>query len=127
MSGFTDELIVRYISGPNWALERQLPFWSDVLTYRGTISHTVPTGFVTDFFSVPSWCRWLIPANGDGNQAAVVHDWLYKTQARVYNRRECDLIFADLLSIEKLGVSKFKQKLIFWAVRIGGPRHYWKG
>ncbi len=38
--------------------------------------YCVPPGFKTDFASIPTVIRWLIPVFGRSCRAAVLHDWL---------------------------------------------------
>ena len=39
-------------------------------------TYAVPSGYVTDFASVPRWLWWFTPQSGRWNGAAIVHDWL---------------------------------------------------
>jgi hypothetical protein len=44
---------------------------------------TVPARFRTDFASIPTVIRWLIPVFGRSCKAAVLHDWLcYRAVAK---------------------------------------------
>lgn len=76
----------------------------------------VPKGFVTDFASVPWPACMLIPKDGNYNQAAVVHDYLYHTQIRP--KVEADTIFLD--GMKTLGVSLIKRHIMYNAVKIFG-------
>ena len=97
--------------------------------YVGEVAHTherirVPKGFKTDFASVPWPASMLIPKDGDYNQAAVVHDYLYSMLGKLpeneytYSRDECDRIFLEAMGV--LGVNKFKRRIMYRGVRIGG-------
>ncbi len=78
----------------------------------------VPRGFVTDFASVPRFFWRVLPPWGTYSPAAVVHDWLYHT--RLVSRAEADRAF--LIIMQRLGVSKWKRTVMYWAVRcFGGP------
>lgn len=39
-------------------------------------TYAVPSGYVTDFASVPRLIWWAFPQSGRWNPAAIVHDWL---------------------------------------------------
>jgi hypothetical protein len=48
----------------------------------------VPTSFKTDFASIPSPVRWLIPIFGRSCRGAVLHDWLcYRGAERVWRSK----------------------------------------
>jgi len=82
----------------------------------------VPAGFETDFASVP-WGLWnLEPPVGDAAKAAVVHDFLYKTEGLSghYSRAQADAIFRQALAAA--GVPMWKRNLLWAAVRLGGAR-----
>ena len=79
----------------------------------------VPTGYVTDFASVPRLFWRVEPPFGIAAPAAVVHDYLYSTGGLGrYTRRQADEIFREALAV--LGVGMIKRNLLFAAVRIGG-------
>jgi Protein of unknown function (DUF1353) len=60
-------------------------------------SITVPAGFRTDLASVP-WQVWRkYPKFGRHIGAAVIHDWLYRTQPPDVERMQADAAFRDLL------------------------------
>lgn len=67
---FTDETLfgVDLVDDTRWMLNRDL-------TYKGARdTFTVPSGYVTDFASVPRFMQWLAPATGKYTLAAVLHD-----------------------------------------------------
>lgn len=77
---------------------------------------TVPIGFVTDFASIPTIFRSVLRPDGEYAYAAVVHDYLYWTQAR--SREEADQILK--MAMEDFEVSKLTVEVIYNAVRVGG-------
>lgn len=98
----------------------------------------VTAQFRTDLASIPRIARVFIPKLGKFNQAAVVHDYLYKNQflykeeyingryveiTRHVSRSEADKIF--LSAMKTAGVSWTKRRSIYLAVRAGGWA-YWK-
>lgn len=76
----------------------------------------VLAGFKTDGASIPRLLRPLVKNFGQHLEAAIVHDWLYKTQMRP--RWDSDLIFLDLMLM--YGVKKWKAHAMYAAVRAGG-------
>src|SRR5438128_934582 len=70
---FDSELSIRGAGPRTWELTMPL-IWT------GTKGDTfvVPTGFVTDFASVPRFLHWLVSPYGAYTRAAVLHDWLLR-------------------------------------------------
>lgn len=85
--------------------------------YREVI---VPTGFVTDFASIPTIFCTLMRPDGAYAYAAVVHDYLYWTQTR--SREEADQIFK--MAMEDFKVPALTVVAIYDAVRVGGKRDW---
>jgi hypothetical protein len=79
-------------------------------------SVTVPTGFVTDFASIPQPFWSLLRPDGDYTYPAIVHDFLYWTQTRP--RAAADKIFE--FGMEDFGVNTSTVAVIYNAVRAGG-------
>jgi len=77
---------------------------------------TVPSGFTTDFATIPRilWAIW--PPMGQYSGAAILHDYLYASQKR--SRKRCDDIFMEAMIV--LGVSKITRYALFYAVRSCG-------
>jgi len=73
----------------------------------------VPTGFVTDFASIPPIFFSVLRADGEYAYAAVVHDYLYWMQERP--REEADEILR--LAMQDLKVGSVKLTAIYEAVR----------
>lgn len=76
----------------------------------------VPSGFVTDFASVPQIFWNILPPWGQYGKAAVLHDWNYTRQE--FSRVFCDDLLME--SMTALGVSWWKRFLIYNGVRLGG-------
>jgi len=79
---------------------------------------TVPTGFVTDFASIPDAFWSLLRPDGEYAHAAVIHDYLYWKQAR--SREEADSIFKG--AMEDLGVGANVVNVLYNAVNVFGAR-----
>lgn len=78
----------------------------------------VPTGFKTDFASVPRLLFWLFPAWGRYGEAAVLHDWLCAKRQLPSN--EAHRLFRE--AMEALCVTQWKRWTMWAAVRAFGPR-----
>ena len=87
--------------------------------WKGAII-VVPSGFVTDFASVPPPFRLLIPKMGRHRAAAALHDLLYKKDSnyRHLSREACDGIFLD--AMKESGVSAWKRQAMFAGVKMFG-------
>jgi hypothetical protein len=77
---------------------------------------TVPTGFVSDFASIPPAFYSLLRPDGEYAYAAVVHDYLYWTQT--LSREEADQILK--LAMEDFEIGTLTLNTIYNAVRLGG-------
>lgn len=100
------------------------------LRYRGRDdSFVVPSGFVTDFASVPRllWPIWS--PYGTHTAAAIVHDWIYRTRpllpargsvsrSREITRREADGLFRRMM--KELGTPAWRRWTMWLAVRAFG-------
>ncbi len=76
----------------------------------------VPTGFVTDFASVPRPFWTLLRPDGDYAYAAIVHDYLYWMQNRP--REVADQIFK--FGMQDFNIDNRVIAIIYAAVRSGG-------
>ena len=81
---------------------------------------TVPAGFTCDGASVPRFFWFWLPRWGRYYGASIVHDWLYSNE--IGTRLEADKMF--LKQMLEDGVLKHRAHIMYWCVRIGGPR--WK-
>lgn len=87
---------------------------------------TVPKGFVFDGASIPRWLWSLVgsPQTGRYRDAAIIHDWLYyrgRVWPRDYRpRKDADRVFYEAMRAN--GVGYERATLMYWAVRLFGPR-----
>lgn len=90
---------------------------------RGQISLVirVPSGFTTDFASIPWYAQSLFPKFGPHNLAAILHDYLYETKAVGYEI--ANAIFYEVLRATP-GIPKWKAVLMTMAVQLGGKGRY---
>lgn len=101
-----------------WRLTTALVYQSDVAS---TII-SVPTGFTTDFASVPR-IPLVYEAVGDtAHAAAVVHDYLYSTGE--VPRSMTDAIFKEAAQVS--GISGWRSWILWAGVRIGGASRFKK-
>lgn len=115
MSRFTDILLVSPLGdGKTWVIMRD--FGYDVHAENSGDRIDVPVGFQTDFATVPRLFWIVLPKWGKYGNAAVIHDWLYWTQAR--SRRRADDIFLEAMGV--LGVRRVTRYAMYWAVRLFG-------
>jgi len=78
----------------------------------------VPVGFPTDGATVPWMLRWWFPQMGRYTRASVAHDYLYDN--RLGDRKVADQEFLKWMLEDN--VPKWKAKLFYYAVRLGGKR-----
>lgn len=76
----------------------------------------VPTGFVTDFASIPRIFWTVLPPDAEYTYAAVIHDYLYWEQ-RV-SRADADLTFRYVM--EEFKVAPLAIQAVYTGVRAGG-------
>ena len=121
MSSFTSPLIVSPMpDGRRWKLFRSFTYHIGSKYNKNVV--TVPSGFITDFASIP-WLFWSwLPSWGKYGKGAVVHDRLYQTHE--VSRGMADLIFYEAMLVG--GTKKWKARLMYFAVRICGWSTYYK-
>lgn len=101
----------------------------------------VPAGFITDIASVPRWAWGFILPTGLHTAAAVLHDFLYRTNkpARLlqhhyyyrfldeqwknishypWSRKNCDRLFCRVM--REAGTGKIRRRVMFLSVRLAG-------
>lgn len=80
----------------------------------------VPAGFVTDLASTPRWLWAIFPPFGAWDEAAVLHDWLYRTGCRPRAEADAALYHGSI----ECGASRAKAWLMWAAVRLFGKQFY---
>ncbi len=109
MSSFTTPLIVRVEqrerSGRGLFTVMD-SFKYEVGTKGSGVCIVVDEGFETDFASVPRIARWLISPVGLHAKASLVHDALYRGQAKIthgskhmFRRRVADYLFLEAMTV----------------------------
>ena len=106
---FTDAPLLQPLAdGCNWELHEKFGFWTP---RTGLIM--VPAGFVTDLASIPRLFWNILPPFGKYTRAAIVHDWLYRTQMRT--RETADRVLWD--GMVACGVPWWQRVIIYQNVR----------
>lgn len=101
-----------------WQLRNKLIYQSDV----AALVFVVPTGFVTDFASVPRIPLAFDLVGDTAHAAAALHDWLYTTH--LVPRGVADAVLQEAAKVS--GVAPFKAWLMWAGVRMGGASHWAK-
>jgi hypothetical protein len=120
MSSFTSDLLVSPLpDGKRWKLVKEFSYYLDE---EGGETIIVPSGFITDFASVPRIFLLILPSTGRYSTASVIHDLLYTTRER--SRKESDEIFYNGMII--LGTKKWKAWIMYKSVRLFGWLNYYE-
>lgn len=101
---------------PIYALTSPIGWKPSSATHRDLKPVMVPTGFVTDFASVPSIFWSVLPRDGVYVYAAVLHDYLYWVQDR--ERESVDRVLRACM--EEFSVDAVSRQAVYWGVRAGG-------
>jgi Protein of unknown function (DUF1353) len=112
-----EPLSVLYVDGRRWKLLERFDFASQALERIVR----VPSGFETDFASIPRILWAILPPTGSYGKAAVLHDYLYRTHGAC-TRGQADRALLELMVA--LGVSWWTCLIIYLGVRIGGHFSY---
>ena len=118
-----DEETGQWAPADQWWTEGELVYQSDILDPEGEpYLITVPDRFQTDLASIPKFppgLRTILIRNGHHRIAAVPHDYLCRL-GKAFPRRIADAIFLEAMRLR--GVTKFKSRLMWLAVRINTER-----
>jgi hypothetical protein len=113
---FNGSVIVRELAaddGSRWQLV-------EPLGYRGRHEDfEVPSGFTTDFASVPQALTWLVPRYGRYTKAAILHDYLW-AQCRAGRFAWADADGILRRTMRELDVPFVRRWLMWAAVRLAG-------
>lgn len=118
MSSFTSPLEVKDLNNGFFETLREFRYY---VGEENSVEYIdVPKGFITDFYSVPQCFQMFVPKAGIGNQAAVLHDYLYTNH--LYDQKRADDILLE--SMKVLRVTTIKRYVIYYAVRLFGKFAY---
>lgn len=116
MGKFLNELCVKCIDDDKWVLIEPFKFMSDLVHFL----IIVPEGFETDFASVPRIPLAYLLAGDCAHEAAVIHDYLYRTGKA--DRKTADEIFLE--AMEAQGIPVWRRYGMYWAIRLFGGSSY---
>jgi len=118
-SGFLTRLVLELIDEDNdlYKLLEPLIYNSELLGY----TVVVPSGFVTDFASVPRLPFAYTLFGGMAKRAAVVHDFLY-SEAGKLPRSKADAVFKEAMLVT--GVSIWRRNFMWLGVRVFGGKFF---
>lgn len=105
---FPVPLDVERLNAKNWKLISGYAYIDD---QHGLI--IVPTGFITDFASIPQFMWSIAGAPSEYAPSATIHDYLCRN--KIFARKECDKVFYRAM-IDS-GVVRIKAILFYMAVR----------
>jgi hypothetical protein len=114
MSSFTTPLSLEFGDDGSWTVNQK--FIYHIGGSESGMAVEVPIGFVTDFASIPRIFWRVLPPTGTYGKAAVVHDFLYASQAGT--REWADAVFLEAMGVLK--VPAWKKHVMHKAVRLFG-------
>ena len=118
MSSFTAPLEVLDLNDGFFEVMREFRYY---IGEENSVEYVdVPRGFKTDFYSVPQILQSIVPKTGKGNQASVLHDYLYTNH--LYTQKRSDDIFLEAMTV--LGMNIVQRYVIYYAVRLFGKFAY---
>lgn len=132
MASYLGELTVTKIRLPKQGFIQSLKFWELKCIWKVHVPFRyvygdgpedfieVPVDFTTDFASIPRIFWLIITPDGEYTQAAVFHDYLYRTHLRP--KAEADFMFLEFMSL--LEVPRWKAEVMYWAVSKFGQSSY---
>ena len=108
----THLLLTPLPDGRNWRVESPFAY----ACAGGQVHFTVPTGFRTDLASIPRLFWNILPPFGKYTEAAVLHDWLYRTH--LVSRPQADALLLEAMTLCR--VPAWQRVVIYGAVRLFG-------
>ena len=114
---FLTTIDVRYIDGVKWQLTA--PYYA-VVTHKDDSYRIIkaPSGFITDFASIPRMPLVFLRFAGMAGLPALAHDVLYSEGGSEDDRTYADLVF--LQGMIDSGMDKIDANAMFQAVRVFG-------
>lgn len=117
MDKFKGDLIVKSVDDRSWQIVEPFYFYFDENKKEEGV--VIPSGFITDFASVPRLLWSIYPPTGRYSKAAVVHDYLYNNGKDMgFDRKFCDKMFLN--GMKALDVGYFIRLPMYIGVRMFG-------
>lgn len=110
-SEFKDPLTTQFLGDGLWEVTLVFGYLSELMDDIVV----VPTGFITNFASVPY---------KTDPRPAVIHDYLYTRKD--ISRKLADQVFLEAMNVAQ-DVAPWRRKIRYWAVRLFGGSHKTKG
>ena len=117
MSSFTTPLVITPVDGLSDTFYLQEQFRYRIGDRNSKEIIEVPVGFITDGASIPKIFQNILSPWGDYGKCAVLHDFLYR-YGQLGSQKASDQLLLE--AMEVAGVEKWKQFVIYRALRIGG-------
>lgn len=114
MAKFLTDLKAECVTDDKWRLVSPLVYESDII---GVVK--IPSGFTTNFASVPRLPFVYMLFGDTAHQAATLHDYLY--QFAVVPRHIADKVFLEAMQASGIGWERYP---MFWGVRLCGGLFY---
>lgn len=114
---FLSELVVTLVEESNWKRAKWRLTYPLIWRSPGYCI-IVPTGYETDFASVPRvFGTWLL-FGGVANEAATLHDYL--CDVKILTTKESNKLFYEAML--STGIGKWKAWCMYQAVHLFGPK-----
>jgi hypothetical protein len=110
-------VVVPYYENGKWDGKNWITLTKIVFTVNGK-RYTIPSGFVTDFASIPRFARITINRIGKPVMAYIIHDWLRTNKDQVLPTKQCDEVLYKLS--RDLGESWYTSKKVYYSLRSFG-------
>lgn len=115
MDRIPQQLVVKLLDRKVWGLVEDFYYIDPEL---GIIK--VPSGFESDFATVPRLPIIFDMVGAYGHAASVLHDYLY--DKALVSRKEADVVFYNAL--RSTGHARWRSWIMYLGVRLFGKQHY---
>lgn len=115
MSTFKGEALTRWFNGREMELIANFAFIDD-----NGLEWLAPKGSIVDGSSIPRlfWALVGSPFVGKHRRASIIHDVYCRTKSRPH--KQVHKMYYDAIRVD--GVGRFKAKIMYWGIKIGGPK-----
>ncbi len=107
-------VVVPYIRNGKWDGINWLTLTEIVFIINGK-RYVIPSGFVTDFASIPKFSRVTINRIGKAVMGFVIHDWLRTGEGQLLTTAECDMALYEFMIL--LGEGWYTSNKIYYSLR----------
>ena len=110
-------VVVPYIRNGKWDGINWITLTKIVFIINGK-REEIPSGFVTDFASIPKFSRVTINRIGKAVMAFVIHDWLRTKEGQIMPTAACDMALYEFMIL--LGESWYTSNKVYYSLRCFG-------